>query len=395
MYKQRKKIIKKKEIILKSHVTTVEMSEVKLLWLRDNQSQSKQSKNYLEIKITLNLHEDDGMLIRSCSRLKNAKITFNSKASIMLDRNHKLTELLILYLHHKVLHRGVKQTLTEFRQQYWITRGRSCVKKVIHPCIICKKLNGRPYLYPQHSDIPEFRFDDISPFHLVGVDYSGPMMCLPVYDVKVKLYKAWVIYTCTSTRAIILDVFHNYHSSTFINCFKGLIAKLGCSSAVISDNGKTFISEDTQTFVSNHFINWKFNVKKAPWLGGMWERLVSCVKKYIKKVVGTRTITYIELQTLIKEIELILNNCLIDVDYDDDQEDILSPSHLIFGRQLSTTNMSTQNSDSDLNLSKRKKMLQTILNHFWSRWRREYVTSLRQFQKSKQNKSATQAIKKK
>ena len=39
-------------------------------------------------------------------------------------------------------------------------------------------------------------------------------------------------------------------------------------------------------------------------------------------------------------------------------------------------------------------MLQTILNHFWSRWRREYVTSLRQFQKSKQNKSATQAIKK-
>ena len=330
MYKQRKKIIKKKEIILKSHVTTVEMSEVKLLWLRDNQSQSKQSKNYLEIKITLNLHEDDGMLIRSCSRLKNAKITFNSKAPIMLDRNHKLTELLILYLHHKVLHRGVKQTLTEFRQQYWITRGRSCVKKVIHPCIICKKLNGRPYLYPQHSDIPEFRFDDISPFHLVGVDYSGPMMCLPVYDVKVKLYKAWVIYTCTSTRAIILDVFHNYHSSTFINCFKRLIAKLGCSSTVISDNGKTSISEDTQTFVSNHFINWKFNVKKAPWLGGMWERLVSCVKKYIKKVVGTRTITYIELQTLIKEIELILNNCLIDVDYDDDQEDILSPSHLIF-----------------------------------------------------------------
>ena len=103
------------------------MSEAKLLWLRDNQSQLKQSKNYLKIKNTLNLHEDD-MLIRSCSRLKNAKIPFDSKAPIMLDRNHKLTELLILYSHHKVLHRGVKQTLTEFRQQYWITRGRSCKK---------------------------------------------------------------------------------------------------------------------------------------------------------------------------------------------------------------------------------------------------------------------------
>ena len=37
-------------------------------------------------------------------------------------------------------------------------------------------------------------------------------------------------------------------------------------------------------------------------------------------------------------------------------------------------------------------MLQTILNHSWSRWKREYVTSRREFQKSKQNKTATKAI---
>ena len=65
------------------------------------------------------------------------------------------------------------------------------------------------------------------------------------------------------------------------------------------------------------------------------------------------------MQTLVQEIDLILNNRPIDVGYDD-QEDILSPSHLISGRQLPTTNMSTQNSDSDLNLSKRKKMLQFL-----------------------------------
>ena len=78
------------------------------------------------------------MLIRSYSRLKNAKICFDSKARIMLDRNHKLTELLILYLHHKMLHHGVKQTSTKFRQQHWITRGRSCVKKNIHPLLYVK-----------------------------------------------------------------------------------------------------------------------------------------------------------------------------------------------------------------------------------------------------------------
>ena len=104
--------------------STIEMSEAKLLWLQDNQSQLKQSKNYLEIKNTLNLHEDN-MLIRSYSRLKNVKIPFDNKAPITLDRNYKLIELLILYSNHNVLHRGVKQTLTEFRQQYWITRDRS------------------------------------------------------------------------------------------------------------------------------------------------------------------------------------------------------------------------------------------------------------------------------
>ena len=201
------------------------------------------------------------------SRLKNAKILFDSKALILLDRNHKLIELLILYSHPNVLQYGVQQTLTEFRQQFWITCGRSCVKKVIHTCVICKKLNGRPYLYPQYSDIPEFCFDDITLPHSVGLDYLGPLMSLPLYNVKVKLYKAWiVIYTCASITAIILDVVHNYHSSTFINCFKRFIARRGCPSTVtVPDNGKTFTNENTQTFVSNHFINCKFTVEKAPW----------------------------------------------------------------------------------------------------------------------------------
>ena len=119
------------------------------------------------------------------------------------------------------------------------------------------------------------------------------------------MYKAWVvIYTCASTRAIILDVVHNYHSSTFINCFKRFIAKLGCSSTVISDNGKTFISEDTQTFVSNHFINWKFNVEKAPWWGGMWERLVSCVKRCIKNVLATIDVLATQ---AIKKNDIVIN----------------------------------------------------------------------------------------
>ena len=115
-------------------------------------------------------------------------------------------------------------------------------------------------------------------------------------------------------------------------------------------------------------MKWQFNLESAPWWGGMWERLVASVKKCIKIVVGIRRITYIELQTLILEIELILNNRPIGVDYDDDQKDILTPNHLIFGRKL----LSQNDNQHDINelhnnngdLIKRKKMLSTILDHF-------------------------------
>ena len=68
------------------------MSKTNLLWLRDNKPQLKQGKHYSEIKNTLNLKEDVDMLIRSYSRLKNAKIRVDREAQIMLDRKHKLKE---------------------------------------------------------------------------------------------------------------------------------------------------------------------------------------------------------------------------------------------------------------------------------------------------------------
>ena len=45
-----KKKNKEKVIILRSHVTTIAMSEAKLLWLRDNQSELKRGKKIFKDK---------------------------------------------------------------------------------------------------------------------------------------------------------------------------------------------------------------------------------------------------------------------------------------------------------------------------------------------------------
>ena len=59
---------------------------------------------------------------------------------------------------------------------------------------------------------------------------------------------------------------------------------------VLSDSRSPFIANNTQQFVANHNIQWKFSIAEAPWYGGFWERLISQVS---------------DLQTVLSQIELI------------------------------------------------------------------------------------------
>ena len=121
--------------------------------------------------------------------------------------------------------------------------------------------------------------------------------------------------------------------------------------------------------------------------GGVWERLISCIKKCLKRAIGRQRINFIELQTLVYEVETILNNRPICNDYEDDIETVLTPNHLIFGRRLETLNF--QRVDSlcdDENLSKREIRLEEMISYFWKIWRQEYVISLRESHKSSKSK---------
>ena len=123
--------------------------------------------------------------------MKNACLTFDAKAPAILSK-----ELMVEYCHLKVLHNNkIKQTIVEVRNRYYISKIRQFVKKILLPCTLCNKLNSRRIQYPNHSDVPEFRFDDAKPFSSVGVDYLGPIMVLPVFaphntlrEVQVALY---------------------------------------------------------------------------------------------------------------------------------------------------------------------------------------------------------------
>ena len=134
---------------------------------------------------------------------------------------------------------------------------------------------------------------------------------------------------------------------------------------------------------------WTFNVEKAPWWGGAFERMVQSTKRCLK-MVGQASLTPDELLTAIVEIESILNSRPLSYISAGDMEEPLTPSHLLIGRRVLNLpdhldyicEFGEEDFDIDsTQLTRRMKHLSNTLNHFWKRWRNEYLAELRESHK--------------
>ena len=76
---------------------------------------------------------------------------------ILLSKKHYLTSLIAMNAHQRVQHNGVKETLTEVYSKYWIIRGMSLVKAIIHKCVICRRFDGKLLKGPPALPLPAFR----------------------------------------------------------------------------------------------------------------------------------------------------------------------------------------------------------------------------------------------
>ena len=88
---------------------------------------------------------------------------------------------------------------------------------------------------------------------------------------------------------------------------------------MISDNGKKFTAAskllvdivnhpDIEHCLSQIRIQWSFNLERAPWWGGIFERMVKSVKRCLRKTIGRGRLTLDKLQTAVTEVEMIVNS---------------------------------------------------------------------------------------
>ena len=294
-------------------------------------------------------------------------------------------------------HNGVKETLTEVRQGYWIVRGRSLVRAIIHRCITCRKHEGAPFKSPPPPPLPEFRIKEDPAFTYTGVDFAGPLFVRT--GASSSSHKEWIcLFTCLVIRAVHLDIVYDLSTTSFIRCLKRFAARRGLPRKFLSDNGKTFkaaarflsvIFKDET--VREHLVNqgsqWIFNVERAPWWGGVFERMVKSAKRCLRKTLGRAIFSSDALHTAVVEIEAVINSRPLSYVSATDLEEPLTPSHLLVGRRLLNLPdylghvCDPGSEDFEVNasqLTRRVKHLAGVLNHFWKRWRLEYLTELRE-----------------
>ena len=173
-----------------------------------------------------------------------------------------------LKCHDQVMHNGVAETLVQLRSGYWIVKGRQTVKSIMNKCVLCKKLEGRPYETPPASQLPGFRLSDEFAFTSIGVDFVGPVYVKDIYHKNADMNKSYIVlYTCAFSRAVHLDLVPRLTTEAFMRSFKRFIARRSVPNLVVSDNGSIFKSEELRKLLAVHHIEWKFNVALAPW----WE----------------------------------------------------------------------------------------------------------------------------
>lgn len=210
-----------------------------------------------------------------------------------------------------------------------------------------------------------------------------------------------VLFICTASRAVHLEVAEDLSAISFLEALTRFCNRRSSPEIIITDNATNFESsarhlkrlfEDPTVaeFCATKGIRWKFIVKRAPWHGGFYERLIGSVKTSIRKVIGKQKITAKELRTLVTDVEAFLNDRpLTYVSPDLSDGEPLTPSHLLMGHRIIRLPIASIPDDFDPadptygmlqdELAKWAVRRALLLDQMWRRWTHEYLTALREF----------------
>ncbi|XP_072400318.1 uncharacterized protein [Diabrotica undecimpunctata] len=350
---------------------------------------------------------DEQGLLRVGGRLKFTSLEIYKHHPYLLSSTHNLTKLIFKHKHAALLHPGPQLLLASIRQFYWPIGGRSLARQTTKNCITCFKFNPSFATYPM-SSLPDNRIKPSLPFQFTGIDYAGPFPLKDKAGRGCKILKCYIcVFVCFSTKAIHLELVSNLTTRCFLSCLKRFTSRRGVPSDVYSDNGSTFVgarnelkefgifllkNENVITqYASKDNIHWHFIPPYSPNFGGLWEAAVKSTKHFLKRTMLNRILIYENFNTLLVQIEGILNSRpLYSLSNDPNDLEPITPSHFLIGRPITMLPEPDVSEAPPTRLS-RLQSVQQLYQQFWIRFTKEYISQLR-FQYKWKNQATPIAV---
>ena len=234
------------------------------------QHSALQKPNFQTHQLQLNLQLNSQQVYESRGRIVG-------EYPVYLPDDHPFIAKLVFQGLLCTIHGGVGLKMAKVRENFWVPRLRRLVKKLRGSCNGSKKFQAKAYQAPPPGSLAITRTQDTIPFQVVGVDFAGPIRLQQSPKKEGKAYL--VLYACSLTRAVHLDLLSSLQTSDFLASLKRFIARRGRPEIIYSDNGSTFkaatkwlqkvhTDEKCHAFLAENSIKWKFNLSRAPWWGG-------------------------------------------------------------------------------------------------------------------------------
>ena len=362
--------------------------------LRENKRAVGDKGQFAQLKLYL----DSKGIIRIHGRINNESLA-GANRPILYAYRHPLTISFILYKHKHFNCSSTSYSLNIIRREMHSLKLRRQIHDLVRKCVVCKKLHGRPFKYPEHPPLNNYRTRCMRPFSMVGLDYIGPFTRKTskanADNGKDKVYI--ILFSCLVSRAIYLVLVTDRKTETFLRALRELSARHTEPKMFISDNEGSFQAADKVLFkisqrlemiaeLRERNIDWKFLPSRASWMGGVYERLVGIIKKELEKMQRSTKFTIQEWRSHLHEVEAIINDRPLTYVSDIGSEpEVITPKAILHGCRSDTTLATDLNIDEAIidmrqhqnqpeDLYKKKLALK---NNFWKQLTDQYITLLR------------------
>ena len=227
-----------------------------------------------------------------------------------------------------------------------------------------------------------------------AVDFAGPFITVQGRG-KRRKKRYLCLFTCLASRAVHLEVANRLDTDSFLNAFYRMACRRGVPQELFSDNGTYFKGADAERkslvkelhenkikqSITNKGITWNFNPPLAPHFSGVHQTMIKSAKKAIKAILGKADINDEELTTAMIGAEGLINSRPLTYQSANAADDVpLTPNHFIHG-QVGGQFAPTSCDETDFNPRKRRRRIQELVRHFWTRWMREWLPGLNARQK--------------